>query len=276
LYFRERVIALPAASLSLDDRSLRDEALLRRGVAMVWLATGLGVFHPYYRAVGNAYLRPLGLPALVMIATCAVEIGLSLALWLRPTDLRQALVQTAPVLAFTAILGFEQPQLLVHPFGVLSKNLPLLGALWAAYLLQREGWTPRTEQTLRVSMAIVWLTEGLFPKILYVSPLETEVVMALGVSAATAVTLIHVAGALQMASGLGVLLLRGRALAWLLGALLAGLVLLPLLVTRTHPEMWVHPFGPLSKNFPILAGSFVLLRRALASVKRESPQPVDR
>jgi uncharacterized membrane protein YphA (DoxX/SURF4 family) len=256
---------VPTSSPARDPRAVDDEALLRRGVAMVWLATGLGVFHPYYRAIGNGYLRPLGLPALVMVATCAVEIGLSLALWLRPTDLRQALAQTAPVIAFTLILGFEQPLLLVHPFGVLSKNLPLLGAVWAAYLLQREGWTPRAERTLRVSMAIVWLTEGLFPKLLYVSPLETQVVMALGVSAATAVTLIHVAGALQMLSGLGVLLLRGRPLTWLLGALLAGLVLLPLLVTRSHPSMWVHPFGPLTKNFPILAGSFVLLRRARAA-----------
>ncbi len=263
--------------LPLPDDSLagRDEALLRRAVALVWLATGLGVFHPYYRAIGNSYLRPLGLPALIMIATCAVEIGLSLALWLRPTDLRQALLQTAPVLAFTAILGFEQPLLLVHPFGVLSKNLPLLGAVWAAYLLHREGFTPRVEQTLRVSMAIVWLTEGLFPKLLYPSPLELQVVMGLGVSYGTALTLVHVAGSLQIASGLGVLRLRGRPLVWLLGALLAGLVLLPLLVTRTHPEMWVHPFGPLTKNFPILAGTFVLLRRAhlRASADTRAPKP---
>lgn len=270
--------APPTASLSSspppDDGSLRDEALLRRGVALVWLATALGVLHPYYRAIGGAYLRPLGMPDALMWATCAGELALAAAIWVRRTDLVQALAQTAPVLAFTLILGFEEPVLLAHPFGVLSKNLPLLGALWAAWLLRREGWTPRAEQTLRVSMAIVWLTEGLFPKILFVTPLETEVVMALGVSAATAVTLIHLAGALQILSGLGVLLLRGRALAWLLGALLAGLVLLPLLVTRTHPEMWVHPFGPLTKNFPILAGSLVLLRRALSRAEPRNLEPV--
>lgn len=247
---------------SADD--LRDEALLRRGVALVWLATGLAVLHPYYRQVGAQYLRPLGMPDALMWATCAFEVALAAVLWLRPTDRWQALAQTAPVLAFTLILGVEEPRLLAHPFGVLSKNLPLLGALWAAHALSRDGGrdAPRAERLLRLSMAVVWLTEGLFPKLLLPSPLEIEVVAAVGPSPRLALALIRAAGVGQILCGIGVLLLRGRPLRLLLGALLAALLLLPLLVTYAHPEMWVHPFGPLTKNFPIIAGTLVLLRRS--------------
>jgi hypothetical protein len=248
--------------VNVDD--LRDEALLRRGVALVWLATGLGVLHPYYRQVGAEYLRPLGMPDALMWATCAGEVVLAWVLWGRRTDRLQALAQTAPVIAFTLILGIEAPRLLAHPFGVLSKNLPLVGAIWAAQALARRGWDDRASRLLRGSMAIVWLTEGLFPKLLFPSPLEIEVVAALGVSTKVALGMIHAAGVAQIASGVGVLLLRGRPLRLLLGALLAALIVLPLLVTRTHPEMWVHPFGPLTKNFPILAGTWVLMRRARA------------
>jgi DoxX-like family len=38
-------------------------------------------------------------------------------------------------------------------------------------------------------------------------------------------------------------------------------VVLPLLVSWQHPLLWFHPFGPMTKNLPILFGTLLVLRR---------------
>ncbi len=247
------------------DPAERDERLLRVSVAAVWLLTGISVLHPYYREVGARYLAPLGMSPTVMVVTCAAEVLLALALVFRPTDVWQALAQTAPVLAFTAILAAEEPLLLVHPFGVLTKNVPLIGAVWAAYLLRREGHGPRVERVLRFTLGAIWITEGLFPKQIFQSPLELDVVMVIGVDASTASLLVHLVGLAQIAAGVAMLFLPPRLLRPLLLLELAALVVLPALVVAAHPEMLVHPFGPLIKNLPIIAGTWVLARRCSTS-----------
>ena len=65
----------------------------------------------------------------------------------------------------------------------------------------------------------------------------------------------------QAASGLGVLVLRGRWQDALLYAQCAALLALPLLVSWQDPLLWVHPFGPMTKNIPILVGTLALARR---------------
>jgi hypothetical protein len=237
------------------------ERILRSAVALVWLATGLLVVTPYYRAEGTRWLAPLGFGPWLMVATCAGEVVLAAVVLWRKTDLLQALAQTAPILAFSLILGALDPHLLAHPFGVLTKNIPIVASLWTAYLLGREGFTPRVDRLLRVAAGLIWITEGIFPKLLFQSPLEIAVLGAFGVPAAAASTLIRVTGVAQALSGVLVFALKGRALAVLLLLQMAALVFLPLLVTWTYPEMWAHPFGPMTKNVVIVAAAYVLWRR---------------
>lgn len=237
------------------------ERLLRASLAFIWLATGLLVAHPYYRAEGTRWLAPLGLGPWVMVATCAAEIALAVVILWRRTDLWMALAQTGPVLAFTVILAALDPMLLAHPYGVLTKNLPILAAVWTAFLLVKEGFSPRAERLLRAGMAAPWITEGILPKVLFQQQLEIDVVTAAGFSEPAAHVLIRVTGVAQALTGVLALVLRGRALAWLLGAQLAALVVLPLLVTYTQAFMWAHPFGPLTKNVVIIAGTYVIWKR---------------
>lgn len=237
------------------------ERALRSAVALVWLATGLLVVVPYYRAEGVRWLAPLGFGAWLMVATCLGEIVLAAVVLWRRTDLLQAFAQTAPILAFTAILAVLDPRLLAHPFGVLTKNIPIVTAVWTAYLLEREGFTPRVDRLLRVAAGLIWITEGIFPKLFFQSPLEIGVLGAFGIPASAASAMIRVTGVAQTASGVLVFTLRGRALRALLLLQIAALVFLPALVTWTYPEMWAHPFGPLTKNVVIVASAYVLWRR---------------
>src|SRR5438132_939039 len=99
--------------------------LIRFSIAFVWLFTGLAVFHPYYREVGRHQLDSLGLPEWMMYAACALEVVLGLRVLLGPPRLWLTAGQLVLMAGFTVILGVTEPALLVHPFGVLSKNVPL-------------------------------------------------------------------------------------------------------------------------------------------------------
>ena len=230
-------------------------------MALVWLATALLVLHPTYREVGAEWLEPLSLPAWIMYPVCAGELVLGLRLLLGPMVGWLALTQLVLVCGFTVILAGLDPLLLVHPVGVLTKNLPLLAVVGCCWLLQREGWSPRATWVLRIGMALIWVTEGLFPKILFQQPWEVDIVASSGLVPMDASHFLIAMGAAQVVSGLAVLLLSGRALRALLLAQVAALVVLPLLVSWQEPSLWVHPFGPLIKNVPIVVGTFVLASR---------------
>jgi hypothetical protein len=265
----------------------REIRWLRAGVAFVWLATGLSVLHPAYRAIGEAYLAKIPLPPSLMWATCAFEVLLGLAVLRglgRALDGWVALLQVGMVTCFTLILGVLEPALLVHPFGVLTKNLPLLAVVGTIYLVEKNTvslavarsaerapfannsaeWTPRATWLLRCGVALIWITEGVLPKIFFQQRMEIDVVTRSGLVASwiDPSLFLRLMGAAQAASGIAVLLLPGgRLLRLLLVAQVAALVVLPVLVSLPDLTVWVHPFGPLIKNAPIIAGTIVVMVR---------------
>lgn len=245
-------------------RALADGRWLRWSVAFVWLATGLSVFHPEYRRIGHDYLSRLGLPDWLMYVTCCGEVLLGLRVALGPASAWISALQVTLVLGFTTILAALEPLLLAHPFGILTKNVPLLAAVGTAWLLQGERWTWRSWWLLRTGMAAVWITEGLFPKVLFQQQMEIDVVAQSGLAPGDPAVFLRFLGACQAVSGVAVLLLRGRALQVVLVCQAVGLVVLPFLVSWHNWALWVHPFGPLIKNIPILVGTLVLLRRCVA------------
>lgn len=234
---------------------------LKAGTASIWLTTALGVLHPYYRSVGHEWLSRLGLPDWLMWLTCAGELVLAvLIIALEPKWWLMA-AQAAGVAVFTIILAVLEPMLLVHPFGMLSKNYPFIALVVATWLVAKEGWTPRATWTLRAGMALVWMTEGLFPKVFFQQPLELAVVSNSGLVPISAPVFLMLLGFAQLGSGVLALVLKGRLLSWLLGAQVAALVVLPALVSWQDAMLWFHPFGPMTKNIPIIFGTLGALHR---------------
>lgn len=259
-----------APSLSTAPGHLRlrvdDEALLRVAVALVWLITAVTCLHPRYRDIGSSYLARLGLGSWPMFVVAPAEGVLGVALLFRPIGRWSAALQIGAVACFTAVLAGLEPMLLVNPFGVLSKNLSFVLVVIAAYRLARESPDAAVDDGATASLitaaaAAPWLTEGLLPKILFQQQVELAMAPALGLTFASPAVLVRCLGIAQLLSGVLALTLRGRPLRALLLLQAAALVVLPVVVGFADWVLWVHPFGPFSKNLPILAATLVRWRR---------------
>lgn len=252
---------IPHAAPSVSARDHADARWLLASVAFVWISTAVLVATPYYREVGGAYLDRLGLPHWLMFGTCTFELALGLRVALWPPTRALLALQVAMIATFTAILAVDELLLLAHPYGVLTKNLPLVGALGVATYAWRDGMNGPAVGALRVAMALPWLTEGLFPKLLFQQASELEVVRASGLVPMDPAVFLALLGVAQIVSGVAALALRGALRRALLIAQAAALLVLPVLVAWHEPNLWLHPFAPLLKNVPILVGTLVLARR---------------
>ncbi len=119
--------------------------LLRLAMAFVWLwtaAVSLGLF-PVEDSL--ELLRRTGLPeaatvpALYGAALLDLCFGVLTLAWRGPGRRWLWLGQMALILGYTAILTVRLPEFWLHPFGPLSKNLPMLAALALLYLCEPTG-----------------------------------------------------------------------------------------------------------------------------------------
>lgn len=240
--------------------SSTDAQWLRWSVAFVWLATGLAVFHPFYREVGHDYLTRFGLPDALMWVTCAFEVLLGLRVALGNAATWLTVLQCGMIVVFTLLLSWIDPLLLVHPFGMLVKNLLLLAASGAVWIEEREGWSWRAIWLLRMGIGSVWIVEGLFLKLLFPQEENFSLAVKSGLVPFDPVLFVQLLGWAELLAGIAVLVLRGGLLRALLVSQMIALVVFPLVIGMQLPLMWFHPFGPFIKNVPLLVASLVLFR----------------
>ena len=129
-----------------QTRSIRQAKLaLRLGLGCIWIYEGLvpKLLVPITAlerdVVAASGLIPNGFesPFIHVLGVLEVVLGLLIAagIWLRPL----CVVQAAVVASFTLIIPIAHPATLSHPFGLLSKNVPILGAIVALWLLACAG-----------------------------------------------------------------------------------------------------------------------------------------
>jgi uncharacterized protein YbjT (DUF2867 family) len=116
--------------------------VLRLAIAAVWLATAVVSAFVYpagasYDLLGRSgipeHLRP---PMLYGAALCDLLLGLG-TLFLRRRRWLW-LVQLALIGFYTIVIALRLPEFLAHPYGPLTKNLPMLAAIWLLYELEKE------------------------------------------------------------------------------------------------------------------------------------------
>lgn len=122
--------------------------LLRLSIALVWLFTAYVSAFAWPAEDSLQMLARSGVPPalgpLMLYGACALDAlfgvaALALARGRRRARLWQA--QMVLIAFYSIVIAWRLPEFLWHPYGPLSKNLPMLAALWLLYELEKPWHT---------------------------------------------------------------------------------------------------------------------------------------
>jgi hypothetical protein len=99
---------------------------------------------------------------------------------------------------------------------------------------------------------LVWIGSGVVLLGLYPVARSLDLLAAVGLTGTPALAALYLLCFFDIAIGLMVLCMRRK---WLWGVQILVVLGYTLLITAALPELWLHPFGPLLKNLPILRSS---------------------
>jgi uncharacterized protein YbjT (DUF2867 family) len=111
---------------------------------------------------------------------------------------------------------------------------------------------------LRLVIAFVWIWSGIVSAFLYPQAFALELLYEIGTPEFLALPLLYVASFLDIM--IGVLMLINYRLQLLLKFQLVVIAVYTLLLTFLATKYWLHPFGPVLKNLPLLVSIYILSR----------------
>jgi uncharacterized protein YbjT (DUF2867 family) len=116
--------------------------LLRWSIAVVWIATAVVSAGVYPVTASYELLARTGIPAslqpLLLYGAAALDLCFGLGILLLKRRRWLWLAQLVLIAFYTAIIAIKLPEFLVHPYGPLTKNLPMLAAIWLLYTCDRD------------------------------------------------------------------------------------------------------------------------------------------
>lgn len=110
---------------------------------------------------------------------------------------------------------------------------------------------------LRWSIALVWIVTGIVSLGLYPVEHSYALLARVGITGWMAPVMLYGAALLDLVFGFATILLKRRH--WLWWAQIATIFFYTVVITLRLPEFWLHPYGPLLKNLPMLAAIWLLL-----------------
>ena len=110
---------------------------------------------------------------------------------------------------------------------------------------------------LRLSVAALWIASGLISAFVYPAEQSYALLEQVGVSGATLPFMLYGASLLDVILGLAILTGCRLKLACLAQILL--IILYSLIITIKLPLFWVHPFGPVIKNIPLIVSILIIM-----------------
>lgn len=197
------------------------------------------------RAMGLG--RALVVPVPIALSRMAATLGARMQWGLLDPETLQMLERgnTASATQISTLLGRE-PQAAEH-------FIPPTEARTTRLQAQLNWLLP----ILRWSIALVWIVTGIVSLGLYPVADSYALLARVGITGWLAPVMLYGAALLDLAFGIGILLLEKRRLLWL--AQLAVIVFYSAIISWRLPEFWLHPYGPLLKNLPMMAVIWLLL-----------------
>ena len=113
--------------------------LLRWSIVAVWIATAIVSFGLYpveqsYALLARTGIEP-ALQPLMLYGAASFDLLLGLGIAFLPRRRRLWLAQLGLIGFYTIVIAWKLPEFLLHPYGPLTKNLPMLAAIWLLYEL---------------------------------------------------------------------------------------------------------------------------------------------
>jgi hypothetical protein len=109
---------------------------------------------------------------------------------------------------------------------------------------------------VRYAIAFVWIVTGIVSLGVYPVEESYALLARVGLTGAAASLALYGAALLDLAFGVGSIALRRRK--WLWRAQIALIAGYTVIISFFLPEYWLHPYGPLTKNLPMLAAILLL------------------
>ena len=110
---------------------------------------------------------------------------------------------------------------------------------------------------LRISIALVWIWTAFVSAGLYPVDASYALLERTGIPETLAPLMLYGAASLDLLLGIAILIMPRRRVVWLVQL---GLILCySVIITWKLPEFWLHPYGPLTKNLPMLAAIWLIL-----------------
>ena len=116
--------------------------VLRVSIALVWIATavvsaGLYPVEESYRLLERTVVPP-DLAPLMLYGAAGLDLLLGLSILLLARRRWLWLAQLGLIGFYTVVIAFMLPEFLLHPYGPLTKNLPMLAAIWLLFELEEQ------------------------------------------------------------------------------------------------------------------------------------------
>jgi len=119
--------------------------VLRAGIGLVWIVSGIVSFGLYPVDASHALLRRAGAPEvllpLLLYGAAALDLIFGMLTFSRWRGRRLWQAQALLILAYTAVISWKLPEFWLHPYGPVLKNLPMLAGLWLLAELEDRRWT---------------------------------------------------------------------------------------------------------------------------------------
>ncbi|EIC21599.1 NAD(P)H-binding protein [Thiorhodovibrio frisius] len=116
--------------------------LLRYSLALLWIFTAITSAFLYPQEKSYALLEEVGIDEIAqpffLYGAALLDLLLGTALLLRRHVTAVALLQIATILAYSLIITITLPEFWLHPYGPISKNIPLLVATLIMLQLERK------------------------------------------------------------------------------------------------------------------------------------------
>lgn len=113
-------------------------------------------------------------------------------------------------------------------------------------------------RVIRYALAAVWLITGFVVLFIYPKEDSMQLLLRVGLTGLAADAVLYLGAILDVVMGLLTLTVCRR---WLWQGQALLIIGYTIIISIWLPEFWMHPFGPLLKNVPILALLWLLIKQ---------------